>query len=209
MSVTTSSLTTHSRFGGAVQHPFVTQNDGTDKLLIMLPGHGYLVDYPLFYYLRAAALKQGYDALSVQYAFQVGGQPFSMERMPDLLADSLDAVQAALARGYRRVVLAGKSLGTPLAGQIASGLSGVDVRLILFTPVGGAHLMTSGLPALALIGTADERYSAAAVAEQHPGLRWRVFDGLDHSLEVRWDWRASLAALPEIIAACEGFLTEA
>lgn len=206
MSVSTGSLTTRSRFGVEIQHPFVTQDDGTDRLLIMLPGHGYRVDYPLFYYLRAAALMRGYDALGVQYAFQVGGAPFGLEKMPDLLADTQDAAQAALARGYRQVVIAGKSLGALLAGQLAAALDDADTRLILLTPVGGAHLLTGGKPTLALIGTADERCSAALAAEYQAGLRWRVFDGLDHSLEARWDWRASLAALPEVIAACDEFL---
>ena len=61
---------------------------------------------------------------------------------------------------------------------------------------------------LAIIGTADGNYNAAAVtAEAHPPtLEWRVYEGVNHGLEVEGDWQASLRALADIMQACAAFL---
>lgn len=205
MSFKVSSIEMESKFGTTAQHRFFTQEGGSDKLLIILPGRGYTTEHPVLYTLRSAALELGYDVLSVQYGFQVGEIDLTAENMPYIQDDVQQAAQAVLSRGYQKICVAGKSLGTPLAVELARGISEAQVSLLLLTPIGGAAQPLENIPVLAVIGTADAAYAADMIKDEG-NLRWRVFEGLDHSLEVRGDWRASLAVLPEIIGVCAGFL---
>jgi acetyl esterase/lipase len=205
MSVQYGKLVAESKFGTTVQHHFVTQEGGSDKLLIILPGRGYTAEHPVLYYLRSVALELGYDVLSVQYGFQAGQVDLTAENMPYVQDDVEQARKAVLSRGYSKICVAGKSMGTPLAVTLAHGINEAQVSLLLLTPIGGAAQPLDNIPVLAVIGTADAAYAADMIKDEG-GLSWRVFEGLDHSLEVRGDWRASLAVLPEIIEVCAGFL---
>ncbi len=205
MSTKMSTIATESRFGVTAHHLFTTQSDGTDKLLIMLPGRGYTTEHPVMYYLRKAALNLGYDVLSVEYGFQAGHIALNADNMPYVEDDIRAAAAAISERTYQRVCVAGKSMGTPLAVGLAQTLSAQQVSLLLLTPVTGAAQMAGAIPALAIIGTADYFYQPDSIQDTET-LKWRVFDGLDHSLEIKNDWRGSLAILPDIITACAVFL---
>jgi hypothetical protein len=102
----------------------------------------------------------------------------------------------------------GKSLGTPLAVQLAKDVAVESVSLILLTPVGAALHELEGIRTLAVIGTADSLYSPEVIAEFEgdPYVQWCVFENLNHGLEVEGDWQASVRALEDVIAACEQFL---
>ncbi len=87
---------------------------------------------PLLHYLRKAAADLGYDVLSVWYSFQV--PPYDYVPDQALKAEVDQVVAAAMQRGYQRVIVAGKSMGTPLAVRYADRAD----RLILLTPIGTA-----------------------------------------------------------------------
>lgn len=201
-------FTHESRFGVTTTHELLAQPQASDRLLVLLPGRGYTTDYPLFYYLRKAAFRLGWDVLSVQYGFQAARADLQAQDTPALVEETSQIVLPVIRRGYARVCLAGKSLGTPLAAEIARQVQGAAVRLLMLTPIGGALHGLDGFPTLALIGAADPIYAAEEVAAfaHHPTIRWRVFDKLNHSLEVSGDWHGSLAVLPEIIGVCASFL---
>ncbi|MEO8609455.1 MAG: hypothetical protein ABI690_16305 [Chloroflexota bacterium] len=189
-------------------HTFAKQADGSDKLLVILPGYGYNNDFPVLYYLRKAALELGYDVLSVEYSFQAAYTNFDMNNVLDLLDEVKKAVASLSPQKYQHICIAGKSLGTILAVALAECLSAKQIDLILLTPLSGSVQMAHASPTLAIIGTADALHAQAApdIVPTRPNLQWRVFEGLNHSLEVPDDWHASLAVLPEIIAACVEFL---
>jgi acetyl esterase/lipase len=205
MSFKVSSIETESKFGTTAHHRFFTQEGGSDKLLIILPGRGYTAEHPVLYTLRSAALELGYDVLSVQYGFQAGQIDLTADNMVYVQDDVEQATKAVLGRGYQKICVAGKSMGTPLAVTLVQSLHHAQVSLLLLTPIGGAAQPLENIPVLAVIGTADAAYAVDMIKDEG-SLRWRVFEGLNHSLEVKGDWRASLAVLAEIIEACAGFL---
>jgi hypothetical protein len=198
-------IETDSPFGLRLYHSFVVQTSGSDKLMVMLPGRGYTIEQPLLYFLRLAALEKGYDVLSIQYGFQAAHVDLTGDNMAFVQEDIQAALKGGLDRPYTQVVIAGKSMGTPLAVGVAQNLPQTDKRLLLLTPVGGAAQNTGDIPSLALIGTADPMYQPNDVQDSAT-LKWHVYDGLNHSLEVPNDYAASLAILPEIIATCASFL---
>jgi hypothetical protein len=205
MTFQTSTIETQSRFGVTLHHPFMIQDGGSNKLLIMLPGRGYLTEHPVLFYLRRAALHLGYDVLSVQYGFQTTNADLTAETMPYIQDDVEQATKGILKRGYAQVCIAGKSMVTPLAADLARSITTASVSLILLTPVGKVTHGLGTIPTLAVIGTADTFYTPELVKDE-AHLTWRVYDDLNHGLEKKGDWRASLAILPDIIAACETFL---
>lgn len=180
-------------------------NPISNRLLVLLPGRYYYVTSPALYYLGKAGLSAGYDLLPITFGFQTA--PGREDSVGDLLGEARAAVTRALERGYGHICIAGKSLGSPVAAALAQELAVKQVSLILLTPVAGAVNFVGDVPTLAVIGTADPLYEAQAIADEtRPNVTWRVFDGLDHGLEKDGDWRASIAALAGITAACDDFL---
>lgn len=210
MSVEIAMLTHTSLFGGVVTIPHYQHVPPVDRLLVLLPGRGYTVNHPVLFHLLYLALENGWDALPVSYSFQASAGDFKPEQFPFLQQDVALAVEPALKRSYRCLCVAGKSLGTPLAVDLARSATVDSVALILLTPVGGVMQALDGLRTLAVIGTDDPLYSPDVVrlTENDPHVTWQVCDGLNHSLIVENNWRASLAALRQIMETCEQFLRE-
>jgi hypothetical protein len=195
-----------SPFGVTTRSPFSYHEPASDKLMVMLPGRGYTNDAPVMFHTRQMALENGYDVLAVQYGFQAANADLQPEHLPFLQQDVTLAAQSVLAREYREVCVVGKSLGTPLAVELAKTLTNEEISLILLTPIGAALLDMTSLRTLAVIGTEDPLYSPELVSNASPNIRWRVFEGLNHGLIHNGSWRTSLMKLPEIIQACETFI---
>jgi acetyl esterase/lipase len=198
--------------GVTVGHLFFTHdNPPSDKLLVILPGRGYTRDYPLFYSLRMLAVELGYDVLSTQYSFQADPHTVRFDAVGwDGLKEEIDqALKALPKREYTHICFAGKSLGTPLAMQLAQTYPAPDKRALLFTPIANAvQLAGEDMPTLAVIGTADSSYNADIIQAdvRRDNVTWWVFDDLNHSLEHKNDWKASMAVMTEIMVVCEDFL---
>ena len=189
--------------GVVVDHRLIAHEQPAG-LLVLLPGRGYTCDHPVLHYLRKAAADLGYDVLSVWYSFQMSPQEDDARVTMEQLADEVDqAISVALRRGYDRVCIAGKSLGTPLAALHARQVE----RLILLTPIGTAAQDVGATPTLAVIGTADPMYQPEQIETSGANVGWLVLDGLDHGLEAPGDWAASLDALARITQACVEFLS--
>jgi hypothetical protein len=173
------------------------------KLMVMLPGRGYSCDHPVLYYVRRMAIKQGFDVLSVEYGFQAANLDFNSDYLED---EVNQAAASVLQRSYDEVCIVGKSLGTPLAAGLAQQITAQTISLILLTPIGGAFDGLGSFRTLAVIGTADPLYTPEIVASHTGNIQWKVFDGLNHSLEVKGDWKASITALEQVITVCETFI---
>lgn len=209
---TQSQILTTEVAGRRILHSLDVQADPTHRLLIMLPGRAYLNVHPLMHYLRRMAVSLGFDVLSITYAFQT--QLYSTEPVGgDLLEEIRQAADPVLhERSYNKIVIAGKSLGTPLASlygsELAKRFPHAEIAHLLLTPIQGATQAVEQRPTLAVIGTADAAYDAALVQadESHPWIEWLVLDDLNHGLEQSTDWRQSILSLTMIIGAAESWL---
>ena len=179
--------------------------ESSQRLVVMLPGLGYTVDAPLFHYLSKVIWANGDDVLLVQYGFQVAQSDYDPLKQGDITQESLQAITTALEMGnYDDLVIIGKSLGTPMAALFANHFD-LTSKLILLTPIQNCHQLVEDTPTLAIIGTEDSRY-ADDLAIDTDILRWKVYEGLNHSLEASTDVMASLKILPDIIQTCAEFL---
>lgn len=191
-----------------------------DQLAVLLPGYGYTLDMPLFYYAEHLLLERGWDVLRVEVNY---GQRPDFRTIPEaeraqwLLADATAAYRAGLAqRDYDAVTLIGKSLGTLAMGHLLTLPDPVPAptRAVWLTPLLRVdHLREQirrfGGPSLFVIGGADPHYDAAILADLQAATNGEaiVIDGADHGMDIPGDPGASVHALERVVEAMGRFLT--
>ena len=66
---TATTLTIHGYRDEPVPNRFLRPEGAIDHLAVLLPGFGYTLDMPLFYYAENLLLERGWDVLRVEYAY--------------------------------------------------------------------------------------------------------------------------------------------
>ena len=137
---TETTLSIHGFGGQPVANRFLRPEGAIDALAVLLPGFGYTLDMPLFFYAENLLLERGWDVLRVEYAYhrlpesEVSPRSKMVER---LYADTTAAWRAGLGqRSYERVALIGKSLGTLAMGHLLTAEPvSIPVRSVWLTPL--------------------------------------------------------------------------
>ena len=201
-----------------VPHTFLRQHAAARHVAILLPGIAYGCDLPLLYYPARLLLGMGADVLRVEYtyntdaSFRAVSQADQGER---LNADTMAACRVVLdQRGYERVTLVGKSLGTLAMGSLLTtesrlaGATAVWLTPLLRVDHLRAQVKQWGGRSLFAIGSADPHYDPAYLAEveRATGGESVVVEGADHGMEIAGDVMQSLAALHQVLQALQRFL---
>ena len=211
---TTLDITGHR--GLPVSNRLLRPDGPIEHLVVLLPGYGYTLDMPLFFYAENRALEVGADVLRVEYAYY---------RMPEfqgaaedeqrrwLLEDTEAALRDALAqRPYRGVTLVGKSLGTRAMAHLLDGApeawAAAWLTPMLAEPPVVAAVRGFGDRSLVVIGTADPHYDPGLLAElaADPKIETVVVEDADHGMDVPGDPVASVRALGRYVEALVRFL---
>jgi predicted alpha/beta-hydrolase family hydrolase len=201
-----------------VPNRLLRPEEAIDHLAVLLPGFGYTLDMPLFYYAENLLLERGWDVLRVEYAYnqlpeaQVNPQSKLVER---LYADATAAWRAGIGqRPYTRVALIGKSLGTLAMGRLLTmeerpgNASAVWLTPMLSIERLREQIAQYGGPSLFVIGTDDPHYDpevVRAMTEETSGEAV-VVEGADHGMDIAGDPVASVRALERIVAAYDRFI---
>lgn len=200
-----------------VPNRFLRHDGPTEHLAILLPGMGYSNDMPLLHYASHLAREHGADILGVDYAYQqVAGEVELRQRMA---ADVGAAVTAAMRQRpeYRKVTVMGKSIGTlAIAVLLEHQILPFETRCVWLTPlikreeVRDRLLLHPG-PSFVAIGTEDPHYDPVWLAQWQgaTGGTLTIVEGGDHSLAIAHDVPRSIAALGDIMARLQSFLTAA
>ena len=205
--------------GEAVPNRIQRASAARDRLAILLPGFGYTLDMPLFYYAENLLLEQGWDLLRVEYAynqrpdFQSAPAP---ERERWLLDDATAAYRAGLSqRAYGEVALIGKSLGALAMGHlltmdepIAAASSAVWLTPLLGEARLREQIARFGGPSLFVIGAADAHYDPTWLEEVRHATNGQtvVIASADHGMDIAGDPVASVRAVEQVVAALARFL---
>jgi len=210
---TSTTLTIQGYRDEPVPNRFLRPEGGIDQLAVLLPGFGYTLDMPLFYYAENLLLERGWDVLRVEYAynkrpeFQTLPKP---ERDRWLLADTTAAWRAGLdQRTYERVVLIGKSLGTLAMGQLLTTADPPpNVAAVWLTPMLAEErlrqqILQYGGPSLFVIGTADPHFEPAVLEEMQVATIGEavVVKNADHGMDIPGDPIASVRAVERVVEA--------
>jgi hypothetical protein len=188
-----------------------------DRLALLLPGFGYTLDMPLFYYIENLCLDMGSDVLRMETAYSqhpVFAEATEPEQAQWVVADARAAWQAGLAQAdYASVLVVGKSLSTlAMAALLAAPLTSPPmVRSVWLTPLLAEQAVRQALHQLGrnaqvVIGDADLHYDAEVLADlAGAGVNVVVVPNADHGLDIPGDVAGSVRLLPQIITAIQDF----
>ena len=215
---TSTTLTIQGYRDESVPNRFLRPQGATDRLAILLPGLGYTLDMPLFYYAEHLLLERDWDVLRVGYAYHKRPEFQSLpksERDRWLLADTTAAWRAALGqRSYERVVLIGKSLGTLAMGNLLTladpppTLGAVWLTPLLSVERLRQQIQQYGGPSLFVIGTADPHFDPVVLEKMQIATIGEavVVRNADHGMDIPGDPIASVRAVERVVEALGRFL---
>ncbi|MCB9458045.1 MAG: hypothetical protein H6670_00240 [Anaerolineaceae bacterium] len=175
-----------------------------NTLIVTLPGRGYLNSHPMLHFIRMMCSQHEHDVLAIDYRFQQEHSGFEYEDMPTLIIETVQAIRQAAA-DYEEVVVVAKSLGTMIVPALVGEIP--KLRALMLTPIATSMADIGDTPALAIIGTDDAAYVPEKV-HNSAIVTWQVYEGLDHGLQLKGNWAASLRVLGDILTQCEAFLFE-
>ena len=216
---TATTLSLQGYRGKAVPNRFLRPEGAVDHLAVLLPGFGYTLDMPLFYYAEKLLLERGWDVLRVEYAYNTHPEFQTLpapERHRWLLADAAAAWRAGLERrAYERVVLIGKSLGTLAMGHLLTVTDPPPtVGAVWLTPLLSEESLRQqirdyGGPSLFVIGTADPHFDPVALEEMQVATIGEavVVRNADHGMDIPGDPIASVRAVERVVEALGRFLS--
>jgi hypothetical protein len=166
------------------------------RCVVLLPGVRYFSQAPLLWFAREAAQAGGWSVIEVDERAPAGEDPFEW---------MLGIARAALAEagGAERRVVIGKSLGS-VAAPLVEGPA-VWLTPLLTRPEVVEALAATSAPTLLVGSPADPTWGDGTLPD-NPALEVLELPGLDHSLQVSGDPRASLDALADVTASVGGFL---
>lgn len=180
-----------------------------EKLAVLFPGVGYTCSKPLLYYTASAASDLGYQIERLDYGQDI--HTFKGRSQEDLLPVTELALKRILPRlgdlnipSYKEVVFISKSIGTVIACQAEEALGlPRPVRHFLMTPIPAALPYLNKVDGVFFSGTGDPYISSQLIlkaARDFPDKAGILFDGCDHSLEIKGDTIGNLYNIKQIVA---------
>ena len=215
---TSTTLTIHGYLGETVPNRVLRPDNAIDCLSVLLPGFGYTLDMPLFYYAENLLLERGWDVLRVEYAYnqlpeaEISPQSKMVER---LYADATAAWRAGLEqRDYQRLALVGKSLGTLAMGHLLTMENPPpQVSAVWLTPMLSVDRLREqvaqyGGPSLFVIGTADPHYDPEVLRAMTEATNGEaiVVEDAGHGMDIPGDPVASVRAVERVVTAFGRFI---
>jgi hypothetical protein len=155
------------------------------RCAVILPGVRYFSQAPLLWFAREAVQARGWSVVEVDERAPDDQEPFEWMRR-----QAEGAFGAA--EGAELTVVVGKSLGS-IAATLVTGPA-VWLTPLLNRPEIVEALGAASAPALLVGSPADPTWGDGTVPD-NPVLEVLELDGLDHSLQISGDPRASLDAL--------------
>jgi predicted alpha/beta-hydrolase family hydrolase len=216
---TSTTLTIHGYRDELVPNRLLRPEGAIDHLAVLLPGFGYTLDMPLFYYAENLLLERGWDVLRVEYAYN---ERLEFQNLPKpeqnrwLLTDTTAAWRAGLGqRTYERVVLIGKSLGTLAMGHLLTlpdphpTVGAVWLTPLLTQERLRQQIQQYGGPSLFVIGTADPHFDPVLLEKMQVATIGEavVVKNADHGMDIPGDPIASIRAVERVVETLGRFLT--
>lgn len=192
-----SSIVMSSHWGREVRHKLIAQ--GSKVLAVVFPGQNYSAERPLLDYAGKLAREYGCDLLLLEYGYQAARVSFKREEI-DIVAEECKIALASLP-DYEQLLFISKSMGTIIAGKVASepGM-GEKVSHLFLTPVPESLPFIRQSRGSVIYGGSDPMFTGQHPAELSSMKQVRVYriDDANHALEVD-SVNESLAVLLVII----------
>lgn len=185
-------------------------DNGSDKLVVILPGIGYTIDRVTIEYSGELALSQNYDLMEIEYGFQVARKGFDVKEEFNIIADeTLELVKDALSlKEYKEVIIIGKSIGTCVQNFLNEKIKGINIKNIYISPIDKTVGMGFKEGSLIITGSKDPLLSEENLQNIVDSKKYKVivFNGANHALNLEKNPIGSLEIQIEIIKAIKTFI---
>lgn len=185
-------------------------DNGSDKLVVILPGIAYTIDRVTIEYSGELALSQNYDLMEIEYGFQVARKGFNVQEEFNIIADeTLELVKDALSlKEYKEIIIIGKSMGTCVQDFLNEKIEDKNIKNIYISPIDKTVGMGLKEGSLIITGSKDPLLSEVNLQSILDSKKYKVmiFNGANHALNLEKDPIGSLEIQIEIIKAVEIFI---
>lgn len=189
--------------------------NGSDTLLVLLPGLGYTNQMPVMFYLHELAEAHRWDLLEIDYDYRrVPRETTSEQWTARFVADVEPILHAAVARGgYGKLVLAGKSIGTSVMTSILNhGIQAATAYIWLTPLLRNPHVYESVKthhPSIAVFGDADYAVQDVDLAPlAQAGVKLVIAPGADHGMMIPGNVPESIANLARAMQELDDWLEQ-
>jgi hypothetical protein len=112
----------------------IEQKEGTNNLVIVLPGAGYTTQAPLLHFTTGLFYTKGFDVLHINYTFSKQEMATLNER--DLARDVKLAIDNAIKdKKYNNYYIVAKSIGTKVLRYLLDNTMWKDAKVVWLTPI--------------------------------------------------------------------------
>ena len=169
---------------------------------VLLPGAGYTIQAPLLYWCGKLLTERGWHVQGVEWTVDAAAAADPVSFVDEAVTAAFEAAPHT----SRRLIVA-KSFGSfALPWAQREGVAGIWLTPVLTSDIVETALRGAPSSHLAIGGDADEMWLPNAVAGTQATLM--SVAGADHSLALRNDWRASLAAQTSVLEAVSRHLDD-
>lgn len=204
MSMDRSIIEVESIWGVNTRNRLVSHQSASSTLAVLFPGQNYGCDLPLLWYSRKAALLAGCDTLSLEYGYQVVRTSPTRDQFPHLVEEAMSSVKQALQPTHRRLLFISKSLGTVVAGEVATRFTNLPTSHLFLTPISSTLPHLRRAKGVVVTGTADQQFDQECRTQARAAGALTVVEVpyAEHSLELDEDLPASLEILRQVCEIC-------
>ena len=168
------------------------------KLVVMFPGVGYTMDFPLMYYASFLYEAKGYEQIHMKYNHILFASDLTREEKTLKAREYIwDKAKNIDFSACDEVVFLSKSFGTAEAGILAERLD-INPKQIFLTPLPRAFPYIKETDTV-VIGTSDEVYPECKTYFDEHGIQPLYIEGADHSLELKGKPFESLEILRDVM----------
>lgn len=172
------------------------------KLAVIFPGMNYNSNKPLLYYIKKILIKEEFEVVEIEY----GNLPKEKEKAFKIAKDKAnEGVKEISWSNYDEILFVSKSIGTVVAGVIASKLN-VKVRQIWLTPVNESlsFMINDGI---VFSGKSDPMITTSLLISEcdNNKVLLYLYDRGNHSIETGII-KENLRILADIIDKCEKYI---
>lgn len=172
------------------------------KLAVIFPGMNYNSNKPLLYYIKKILKKEEFDIIEIDYGKLPNEKNMAFEIAKDKAKEGIRKIEWS---NYDEVLFVSKSIGTIVAGIIASKLN-LQIRHIWLTPVNESisFMISNGI---VFSGKSDPMITTSVLISEcdNNKVPLYLYDGCNHSIE-SGVMQEDLRILTDIIDKCENYI---
>ncbi len=204
--------------GENLENSLSCQQEKNTHLAVFLSGIGYTLEHPALYFSRMLLYQLGADELKIEPTYRRSKfKAFTDREKEESIVVESNAILEIIRglRQYTRITFVGKSMGTLLLAKILEQGLNLETEFIWLTPLLKNQqffevITTKSHQGIFFIGSSDQHYDPVLLEQVRAANNSQViiFEGANHSLEIRGDVLSSINIQTQIVKNINEFVVE-